>query len=417
MRRMPGAVSSEQLRHLLDLSRTLALTVDLEHLLPAAARISCELLRCERSSVFFFDPEKNELWTQVAIGAPQIRLPRGKGLAGHVFESAEPVLTPDAYADARFNRETDTFTGFRTRDILTVPMLDLDQRPVGVIQALNSKTGFTQTDLELLQLVADQAGVAVQRHRLNEQVIATAQMRAEMSLAAKVQIELLPKRVPQIDSLDVAGWSVPASITGGDCYDLWTLSDGRLAMLVADAAGHGMAAAMVVAQVRSLVRTLAAPDTSPADVLNRVNARLAEDLSPQRFVTGVLAYLSADGTVEMASAGHGPLLYSPAAGEPLQELMASGLPLVVDAEPSVDPIEPLHLAPGGALVLLSDGIFEAPSRVGELLGIDRVRAALRSRADESAEAQIAHLRTLVRTWSGGGELSDDQTVVIAQRTR
>ncbi len=411
------AVSAEQLRHLLDLSRTLAVTVDLEHLLPETAQIACKLLRCERASVYFHDPATNELWTQVAIGAPQIRLPRGRGIAGHVFETAESILTPDAYADPRFNRETDTLTRFRSRDILTVPMLDLHHKAVGVVQALNSRDGFTQTDLELLQLVADQAGVAVQRHRLNQQVIESAQMRKEMQLAAIVQTELLPKEVPQLDSIDVAGWSVPASVTGGDCYDLWKLSDGRLAMLVADAAGHGMAPAMVVAQVRSLVRTLAGPDESPADVLNRVNGRLAEDLSPQRFVTAVLAYLSPDGTIEMASAGHGPLLFSPSEDAPLQEMNASGLPLVVVADPTVEPIEPLHLAPGGALVLLSDGIFEAPSRTGELLGIDRVRAALRSQANEPASKQIEHLQLMVKTWSGGGELKDDQTVVIARRLK
>jgi serine phosphatase RsbU (regulator of sigma subunit) len=410
------SVSNDQLRQLLALSRTLAVTLERSSILPEAARIVCELLGCERSSVFFHDPQKDQLWTEVAIGAEPIFLPRGAGLAGHVFETGQPLLTPDAYADPRFNRATDTQTQFRTRDILTVPMFDLGHAPVGVIQALNRRVGtFSQTDLELLQLVADQAGVAVQRHRLHQQLVATVKLRREMELAAIVQGELLPKEVPPVASLDVAGWSVPASITGGDCYDLWKLSDGRMAMLVADAAGHGMAPAMVVAQVRSLVRALVEPGVSPAQVLNRVNARLAEDLSPQRFVTAVLAYLSSDGMIEMASAGHGPLLFSPNADAPLQEMIASGLPLVIDPTDSVEPIPPLQLAPGGQLVLLSDGIFEAPSRTGELLGVDRLRAALRSQAGQPASQQIEHLRLTVRTWTGGGELKDDQTIVIARR--
>lgn len=410
------SVSPEQLRHLLNLSRTLAITIDLQHLLPEAARITCELLTCERASVYFFDERTNELWTQVALGTQQIRLPRGTGLAGHVFDTGESVLTPDAYADPRFNRANDHQTGFRTRDIVTVPMLDLDRKPVGVLQAVNSRGGFSQTDLELIQLVADQVGVAVQRHRLNEQVVAAAQLRHEMELAAKVQLELLPKEIPQLESIDVAGWSVPASVTGGDCYDLWKLRDGRLAMLVADAAGHGMAPAMVVAQVRSLVRALAGESHSPADVLNRVNARLAEDLSPSRFVTAVLAYLSDDGTVQMASAGHGPLLFSPAADAPLQEIIASGYPLVIDESDSVEDLPPLHLGAGGQLVLLSDGIFEAPSRTGEHLGIDRLRAALRSQSGKPANEQLQHLQLTVHTWTGGGDLKDDQTIVIARRT-
>jgi phosphoserine phosphatase RsbU/P len=241
-------------------------------------------------------------------------------------------------------------------------------------------------------------------------------LRHEMELAAKVQLELLPKEIPQLESIDVAGWSIPASVAGGDCYDLWKLSDGRLAMLVADAAGHGMAPAMVVAQVRSLVRALAGDSRSPAEVLNRVNARLAEDLSPSRFVTAVLAYLARDGSVQMASAGHGPLLFSPGADAPLEEIIASGYPLVVDPSDSVVDLPPLHLGAGGQLVLLSDGIFEAPSRSGEQLGMDRLHAALRSQAGRPASQQLAHLQLTVRTWSGGGDLKDDQTIVIARRT-
>jgi len=214
---------------------------------------------------------------------------------------------------------------------------------------LNSREGFTQTHLELLELVASQAGVAVQRHKLNQQVIQSVEMRKEMALAAKVQLELLPSEVPQLGTIDVAGWSVPASVTGGDCYDLWRLPDGRLAMLVADAAGHGMASAMVVAQVRSLIRALAEPDLRPADVLNKVNARLSEDLSSHRFVTAALAYLDSDGAIDLASAGHGPILFSPASGEPLQEIIASGLPLVIEPKPTVESMDILHLKVGGQL--------------------------------------------------------------------
>ncbi|MBC7782663.1 MAG: SpoIIE family protein phosphatase [Burkholderiales bacterium] len=417
MRRMTPAVTTEQLHQLLDLSRKLAVTIDLESLFPQLAEITCKLVGCARASVFFFDPATNELWTQVAIGSPTIRLPRGKGLAGHVFETGQSLLTPDAYADLRFNHETDAVTGFRTRDILTVPMLDLEERPVGVIQALNCHDCFSQTHLELLELVASQAGVAVQRHGLHVQVVAAAQMRKEMELAAAVQMELLPKEVPQSDAIDVAGWSVPASITGGDCYDLWTLDDGRLAMLVADAAGHGMAPAMVVAQVRSLVRALAEPSLRPADVLNRVNARLAQDLSPQRFVTAALAYLDQDGTIDLASAGHGPLLFSPAEGEPLHELIGTGLPLVIDPEPSVQSIDPLHLQVGGQLVLLSDGIFEAPSQNGEIIGIERIHAALGTQCGATSNQKITHLRDTVYAWSGGQDIKDDQTIVIARRVK
>lgn len=409
-----ASVSADQLRQLLDLSRKLAVTIELDTLLPEAVAAITQMLQCERASVYFFDSEANELWTKVAMGSSEIRLPRGKGLAGAVFDLGQPLLVSDAYADPRFDRTTDQRTGFHTRDLLTVPMVDLEGQPVGVLQAVNSFGGFTSQHLDLLQLVAAQTGVAVQRHRLHQQVIESAQLRREMDLAAVVQTELLPKEVPQVASLDVAGWSLPASITGGDCYDLWQLDDGRLAMLVADAAGHGMAPAMVVAQVRSLVRLLAGSEVSPAEVLNRVNARLSTDLSPHRFVTAVLAYLDSDGQIELASAGHGPILIAPSPGEPMRELPATGLPLVIDPEPSVEALEPFTLERGGQLVLLSDGIFEAMSPHGDILGIERVQSAMRFEDQTSAQDQIAGIRAMVRIWSGD-TMKDDQTIVIARR--
>ncbi|GIW77279.1 MAG: hypothetical protein KatS3mg104_2342 [Phycisphaerae bacterium] len=411
------SLSSDQLTHLLDLSRVLAITLDLESLLPRAARITCQVLGCERASVYFLDESTHELWTQVAIGTDPIRLDYRTGLAGHVFQTGESVWTPDAYADPRFNRAVDEQTGFRTRDLLTVPILDLDRCPVGVLQAINHRDGFSRTHLDLCQLLADQIGVVVQRHRLHEQVIESVRIRHEMELAAQVQTELLPREVPAITTLDVAGWSVPASVTGGDCYDLWQLNDGRLAMLLADAAGHGMAAAMVVAQVRSLIRVLTTDTLSPADVLNKVNARLSEDLSPNRFVTAVLVYLSSTGEVEMASAGHGPILVSSSGDSVFEQWNASGLPLVVDPESTVQNYPIFHLQPGGQIVLVSDGIFEAPSRSGEQLGTQRLETILGSQTNRPADQQIAHLRQIVRTWSDRTTPKDDQTIIIARRTR
>lgn len=411
------SLSSDQLAHLLDLSRVLAITLDLESLLPRAARITCQTLGCERTSVYFFDESTCELWTRVAIGTDQIRLDCRTGLAGHVFQTGQPVWTPDAYTDPRFNRRVDEQTGFRTRDLLTVPMLNLDRRPVGILQAINSQNGFSQTHLDLCQLLADQVGVAVQRHQLHEKVLEGVKIRQEMELAAKVQMELLPRQVPQMITLDVAGWSVPASVTGGDCYDLWKLEDGRLAMLLADAAGHGIAAAMVVAQVRSLVRVLADPTLSPADVLNKVNSRLSEDLSPSRFVTAVLAYLSSTGQVSMASAGHGPILVSSSGNSVFEQWNASGLPLVVDPESTVQNYPIFYLQPGGQIVLMSDGIFEAPSRSGEQLGTQRLETILGSQTNRSSDQQIAHLRQIVHSWSESATPKDDQTIIIARRTR
>src|SRR5205085_7493757 len=107
--------------------------------------------------------------------------------------------------------------------------------------------------------------------------------------------------------LEAVGWSLPASIAGGDCFDLWKTADGRLGIFLGDASGHGLAPAMIVSQARTLIRALSEIDCNPQWLLSRVNARLAMDMEDSRFVTAFAGCVGADGAVQWYSAGHGPI--------------------------------------------------------------------------------------------------------------
>src|SRR5687767_12783672 len=121
-------------------------------------------------------------------------------------------------------------------------MSDLDGKPLGVIQAVN-KVGpaFTADDVALVQLLAEQAGVAIQRHNLQQAALEVVALRHEMDLARRTQEALIPKQPPAFPGYDAGGWTSPASATGGDCFDLWKLPDGQLGLFLADASGHGLA--------------------------------------------------------------------------------------------------------------------------------------------------------------------------------
>ncbi len=126
-----------------------------------------EFLQVERSTLFLFDEEKNELWTPVAQGSGEIRIPLGHGIAAHVFESGETVRIADAYADPRFNPMVDRKTGFRTRDIFCRPIGDSQGRRIGAIQLLNRRTGpMTPRDETLLDAICGQAGIAIENAQL-----------------------------------------------------------------------------------------------------------------------------------------------------------------------------------------------------------------------------------------------------------
>ncbi|MEO6435500.1 MAG: PP2C family protein-serine/threonine phosphatase, partial [Tepidisphaeraceae bacterium] len=242
-----------------------------------------------------------------------------------------------------------------------------------------------------------------------------AAMRHEMDLARRVQDAMLPKKMPDVQGVEAMGWTRAASVTGGDCFDLWRTNDGRLGILLADASGHGLAPTLVVSQVRTLIRAFAEVDPHPRRLLERVNVRLAEDLESERFVTAFLAFLAPDGTLDWCSAGHGPILIRSSADAAITELVPSELPLGVMPELTGEAVPPVLLSAGGLLAVVSDGIFEAMTSAGEQFGMPRVVELLDANRACSPKQIIEALRDAATKWTGSEEPKDDQTIVIARK--
>jgi putative methionine-R-sulfoxide reductase with GAF domain len=156
----------ERLRLLLEMTRGLASAADLDELLRLISETSTRLVQAERATIFLVDRERRELWSKVALGAGtgEIRVPLGSGLAGGVAATGQAQIIAQAYADPRFNREVDRRTGFRTHNLLTVPLKTAKGEVIGVLQLLNKRTGeFTEEDLEMVTALAGSAAAAVQR--------------------------------------------------------------------------------------------------------------------------------------------------------------------------------------------------------------------------------------------------------------
>jgi sigma-B regulation protein RsbU (phosphoserine phosphatase) len=292
-----------------------------------------------------------------------------------------------------------------------------------VIQAINKAAGgaseaaFSENDLAMLQLLADQAGVAVQRYQLQQAAMESLSLRREMELARGVQEAMIPHARPDVAGLDAAGWTRPASINGGDVFDLWKTPDGRLGVLLADASGHGIAPAMVACQVRTLVRSLSDAADRAADphrLMALVNRRMHEDLPAGRFITAFLAFIAPDGAMDWCSGGHGPVLTRDGPGGTVASLEATLPPLGVIADMPGERTDPVRLGHGAALVVASDGITEAFDAGGEMFGEARLREIVRGQSSQPDEA-IASLRATVEKWQGKEDPQDDQTAVVVVR--
>ncbi|HEX4054870.1 MAG TPA: SpoIIE family protein phosphatase [Tepidisphaeraceae bacterium] len=253
----------------------------------------------------------------------------------------------------------------------------------------------------------------IERNRIATEV---AIFSREMELARQVQVALIPAKPPKVAGFEAEGWAIAASVTGGDCYDLWEMRDGRLAILLADASGHGLAPAMIVSQVRTLVRTLSEFETHPYELLSRVNNRLANDLDHSRFVTAFLGFLGLDGRLEWASAGHGPMYWCADGNGNLLELDSTSLPLGIEPNwAGEETTPPLQIQAGGMLVVFSDGIFEAPAPDGVMFGVEKIKEILFNSRGRPSIQIIAALRTAVQQWQGKIEPIDDQTIVVVRR--
>lgn len=419
-----GAITAEQMRLVLDVSRMLSVTADLDPLLKHITESVAKLLSCDRASIFLYEPKTDELWTKVALGltgGAEIRIPAGAGIAGAAFKSNELIHVPRPYDDPRFNPANDRKTGFVTRNILSVPMVDLERHPVGVLQAINKLDGdaadFSPADQAMLQLLADQAGVAIQRFNLQRAAIESMELRKELDLAKRVQEAMTPKSMPDVPGLEAAGWTKAASVNGGDCFDLWKLPDGRLGILVADASGHGIAPALVVMQARTLIRTLSENEPDPLKLLVRINGRLAADMVAGRFVTIFLGFLAPDGTLDWSSAAHAPILLRRSPSAAIESLEPNLPPIGILTELFEDRCPPAKLEVGGSLVVTSDGITEsfAPDETcyGEARLIEMLRA---SDPMCPAPTTVGAIHRAVIAWQGNrDEPKDDQTVVVIRR--
>jgi hypothetical protein len=242
-------------------------------------------------------------------------------------------------------------------------------------------------------------------------------LEVEMELLARMQLGLLPSRLPVVPGWEVAARSLLADRAGGDLYDLVRDEAGRWWIAAGDVAGHGYSCAIAQAMVKAALASLLAGGRSPAEVLGETDRVLRTAAAARTFTSLALLRLDpATGEALFANAGHPyPLLAEP--GKPVRELALPGLPLG-QGPPRRYADLALTLAPGAVLVLSSDGLFEAvaPGRGGgAAYGFERPRVLLDQLAGRSAAEILDGLLEDWRRHRGPGAPDDDTTLVVLRR--
>lgn len=409
--------SDQHLSVLIEVVRQMSETFELAPLLCTAERAALTVLQCDRATIFLYDRGTDELYSKVATGTDEIRFPAKLGIAGEVVRTRSVVIVQDAYQDPRFNPEIDRQTGYRTRNMLTLPLIVPDGEVIGALQLLNKLPGpFDDRDELLAGALGSLIGITIKRQILLDAAAEKERLEHDLNIARHIQTQMLPKAQPEVAGFDIAGWNQPADQTGGDCYSFLPLPGGQLGFLIADASGHGIGPALVVTQCRAMIRALAGHGVDMADIAGRVNNLLSEDLPGGRFVTACFGVLDpASHTAHYVSAGHGPLLWFHAATGEVDQFGSSGLPLAVMEDSDYAMAKPITFEPGDLFCLLTDGFTEWTRPDGDQYGDDRMTEIIKQHRGLSSAELIRVIHEDVLRFSEGTSQADDLTVVIIKR--
>ena len=414
----PSQSNISDLRKVLEVTRKLAAPFDLDTMLTEVVNASRDVLNADRGTVFLYDEATNELVVRVGTDLDHIRIPADKGIVGESAQTRELINVPDCYADNRFNRAIDKQTGYKSRCMLTIPLIGYEESLIGVLQILNKNDGvFDDQDEYVGQALAAQAAVVIHRAKITEAIIASERLDREISVARDVQIGTLPKEMPVIDGYEFGGAFEPTDQTGGDLYDFVPMGDKRLFLLMGDATGHGIGPALSATQVRAMLRVALRLESGLDDAFVHINDQLCDDLPDDRFVTGFFGVLDGNtNTVDFHSGGQGPIMHYHASAGKFDWHPATTFPLGYMPQTNVAAPLRAEIDPGDVLGLISDGIYEYEDESGEQFGQQRVAEIVSNCEDLSAQELVNEILRAVRSFGGLAPQADDITIVLAKRT-
>ena len=406
------------LNALLEVSRALGAEMHLDSLLPVIIHKTTEVMDAERSSLFIYDPDSDELWSKVAegMGEKVIRLPAGVGIAGDVAETLETANIPDAYDDPRFNPEFDKQSNFKTKSVLCMPMTTRKGELIGVIQVLNKTDGgtFQEGDEKLLEALCIQAGVAIVRARLTEAFLEKQRIEESLKLAADIQMGMLPSTFPAFperNDFDLFAGIIPAKEVGGDFYDFFLIDKKHLCFVIGDVSGKGIPAALFMALTKTQIKASSSRRRTPGDVLFRANNDLCHENESGMFCTLFYGIMNTEtGEVTYANAGHNPPYLITNSGEPVQIESTGGIALGVMEEMEFESAT-FTASKGDSMFLYTDGVNEAMNEADEEYSYERLEDYLKENSTGSITDMVNKNLESVKEFAGAAPQSDDITVL------
>jgi len=421
-----GLTTIDKLRMLLDITNKISRSLDLQEVLNLVMDTLDSLIPYDAAGIFVVQCVDKEL---VAHGEEpctfkaeavrgydidelqDLHLKLGEGFIGSVALSGEPLISHDVRTDPVYVNARD-----KTRSEMVAPIISNDE-VIGVFDLESDElNAYSDDDLDVLNLLASQVAIIIEKVMLHEQMIEKKRLEGQLEVARQVQLELLPPSDPELEGFDISAYNFPTEEVSGDYYDWVRIYDDQIGLVIADVAGKGIPAALLMVFLRASLRAATHVGYATHISMAKVNYLLWESIERNQFITAFYGILDASTrTLSYSNAGHNPPLLIGADGQP-GFIERGEQPLGMFRETRYH--EYYHtFKPGEILVLYTDGVTEALSPGGEEFGRDGLVVAAKEGAALSARELIASMQRSVMEWTDGAGSNDDATffVIKAQK--
>ncbi len=342
----------------------------------------------------------------------------GEGLLGRIWQTGQAVCLNELSQAPELGKIQKSSLG--TSAIMASPLL-YGRQNMGVLAIANRVHGppFSQSDFVVFKSVAEQSAFALYNAIIYSEANEKKRLDHDLEIARDIQRVLLPAEAPVVAGFDVYGINVPAHQVGGDYFDYIKVDDTHLGIAIADVSGKGVPASLIMAICRSVLRSQASNNLSPADVLKSVNRQLYPDIKEDMFISTLYLILGQTGGVTLARAGHdSPYLYKHDT-QKIIPLKPPGMVVGIDSGSVFDRLTVDFTVPlerDDCLVLYTDGVTEALNDNGDEFGCDRLIAAIRASAPDGARAIVTRAIDEVREFAGSTPQNDDITLIAIRKT-
>ncbi len=415
----PDLSTVDKLRMLLEITKTISRSLDLDEVLNLVMDTLVSLIPYDAAGIYLieFSPEDKSPYIfkskvirgyQISFDLIEPRLKLGEGFLGTVAQSGKPIISADVSLDDRYFAAREL-----TRSEMLAPIVSND-RVIGVFDLESDRLdAYSEDDLAVLQLLTSQVAIIIEKVRLHEEVVEKKRIQAQLEIARQVQLELLPEHDPAITNFDISAYIFPAEEVSGDYYDWVSVFDDQIGIVVADAVGKGIPAALLMSFLRASLRSAVQIGYAPHIAFSKVNNLLRDSIKDNQFITGIYGLLdSTNKTFVFSNAGHNPPLLIKPDGE-YRFVEYGDVPLGMFADAHYHQ-HFIRFEPGQVLVIYTDGITEAANPSGDEYGQDRFAKRILDGIHLPAKKMIDHVRKGVADFTERKFLDDDGTLFIVK---